>query len=77
MKEVNKRNERSKSKSEISKRVCTGRYNSMKVFHSFETLLGKKILRGRDLNPWPQGYEPCELPCCSTPRRRDELRINV
>ena len=25
-------------------------------------------LRGRDLNPGPQGYEPCELPDCSTPR---------
>src|SRR5512144_1905669 len=23
-------------------------------------------LRGRDLNPGPQGYEPCELPDCST-----------
>lgn len=23
--------------------------------------------RGRDLNPRPQGYEPCELPGCSTP----------
>src|SRR5690349_23711057 len=27
-------------------------------------------LRGRDLNPGPQGYEPCELPDCSTPRHR-------
>jgi integrase len=26
-------------------------------------------LRGRDLNPGPQGYEPCELPDCSTPRQ--------
>ncbi len=25
-------------------------------------------LRGWDLNPGPQGYEPCELPGCSTPR---------
>ena len=25
-------------------------------------------LRGRDLNPWPLGYEPSELPSCSTPR---------
>ncbi len=26
-------------------------------------------LRGRDLNPRPSGYEPDELPGCSTPRR--------
>src|SRR5579885_2241504 len=26
-------------------------------------------LRGRDLNPRPPGYEPGELPDCSTPRR--------
>jgi hypothetical protein len=25
--------------------------------------------RGRDLNPRPLGYEPSELPDCSTPRR--------
>jgi hypothetical protein len=30
---------------------------------------GKRWLRGRDLNPGPQGYEPCELPDCSTPRQ--------
>ena len=24
--------------------------------------------RGRDLNPRPSGYEPDELPDCSTPR---------
>src|SRR5918995_192404 len=30
----------------------------------------KNWLRGRDLNPGPQGYEPCELPGCSTPRSR-------
>src|SRR2546426_990836 len=27
-------------------------------------------LRGRDLNPRPSGYEPDELPGCSTPRFR-------
>src|SRR4051812_14618343 len=30
-------------------------------------------LRGRDLNPRPSGYEPDELPGCSTPRL--EVRI--
>src|SRR6187549_915681 len=31
--------------------------------------IGKKDwLRGRDLNPRPLGYEPNELPDCSTPR---------
>ena len=29
----------------------------------------KDWLRGRDLNPRPSGYEPDELPGCSTPRR--------
>ena len=33
----------------------------------------QKWLRGRDLNPGPQGYEPCELPDCSTPRQHVEL----
>ncbi len=28
-----------------------------------------KWLRGRDLNPRPLGYEPNELPDCSTPRK--------
>ena len=31
-------------------------------------LKGKFWLRGRDLNPRPLGYEPNELPDCSTPR---------
>jgi hypothetical protein len=26
-------------------------------------------LRGLDLNQRPQGYEPCELPGCSTPQK--------
>jgi hypothetical protein len=29
-------------------------------------------LRGRDLNPRPSGYEPDELPGCSTPRLKNE-----
>jgi hypothetical protein len=27
-------------------------------------------LRGRDLNPRPLGYDPNELPDCSTPRQQ-------
>jgi hypothetical protein len=30
-------------------------------------------LRGRDLNPRPLGYEPNELPDCSTPRQKERL----
>src|SRR5690349_1506504 len=30
-------------------------------------------LRGRDLNPRPLGYEPNELPDCSTPRQRKPI----
>src|SRR5512137_508430 len=40
-------------------------------------------LRGRDLNPRPSGYEPDELPDCSTPRHlefylvpRGQLLVN-
>src|ERR1041384_2034746 len=31
-------------------------------------------LRGRDLNPRPLGYEPNELPDCSTPRQINSSR---
>ena len=35
----------------------------------YKPLLTKKIwLRGLDLNQRPSGYEPDELPGCSTPR---------
>ena len=30
-------------------------------------------LRGQDLNLRPSGYEPLELPGCSTPRYKDNL----
>ena len=33
--------------------------------------LGFRWWRGRDLNPRPSGYEPDELPDCSTPRCRE------
>src|SRR5689334_24911626 len=35
----------------------------------FQIRDSKDWLRGRDLNPRPLGYEPNELPDCSTPRQ--------
>ena len=35
----------------------------------------KGWLRGRDLNPRPLGYEPNELPDCSTPRQFNPNRL--
>ena len=37
----------------------------------------KSWLRGRDLNPRPSGYEPDELPGCSTPRFENNFDINI
>jgi hypothetical protein len=34
-------------------------------------------LRGRDLNPRPSGYEPDELPGCSTPHFENNFDIDV
>ena len=45
--------------------------------NSFKTnaITGKFLwLRGGDLNPRPLGYEPNELPDCSTPRHFDYTR---
>ena len=40
-------------------------HSEIRILHSaFE-----RWLRGRDLNPRPLGYEPNELPDCSTPRQ--------
>jgi hypothetical protein len=38
--------------------------------------MAKGWLRGRDLNPRPLGYEPNELPDCSTPRQ-DHTKFEV
>ena len=35
----------------------------------FRSEIPEGWLRGRDLNPRPLGYEPNELPDCSTPRQ--------
>ena len=42
----------------------------IRVFCPFSAPRFRKWLRGRDLNPRPLGYEPNELPDCSTPRNR-------
>jgi hypothetical protein len=34
-------------------------------------------LRGRDLNPRPSGYEPDELPGCSTPHFENNFDVAV
>ena len=39
--------------------------------------LQKIWLRGRDLNPRPSGYEPDELPGCSTPHFENNFDIDV
>jgi hypothetical protein len=38
---------------------------------------GLRWWRGRDLNPRPLGYEPNELPDCSTPRQRRPRIIRI
>ena len=35
----------------------------------------KLDLRGGDLNPRPLGYEPNELPDCSTPRHEKKISV--
>jgi hypothetical protein len=40
-------------------------------------LVCKDWLRGRDLNPRPLGYEPNELPDCSTPRQVVGRRLST
>ena len=39
--------------------------------------LAKIWLRGRDLNPRPSGYEPDELPGCSTPHLEINFEVDV
>ena len=41
----------------------------MKVLRMLWTFLKTSELRGQDSNLRPRGYEPRELPGCSTPRR--------
>ncbi len=41
---------------------------TIKIILLFDYYSRFNWLRGTDLNRRPQGYEPCELPGCSTPR---------
>ena len=38
--------------------------------------VSQKWLRGWDLNPRPSGYEPDELPGCSTPRFEEVIKVS-
>src|SRR5207248_876706 len=51
--------------------LCQLSYTPDKISHSEIRIskLRRGWLRGRDLNPRPLGYEPNELPDCSTPRQ--------
>ena len=43
-------------------------YSGNNVFRDFKWNKKNKIWRGKDLNLRPPGYEPGELPDCSTPQ---------
>src|SRR6267143_2941246 len=55
----------------------TGRRNAPRDSTDCQPFVSRQLkrwLRGRDLNPRPLGYEPNELPDCSTPRQGQTKR---
>ncbi len=52
----------------------SGTENEIKNLRSLSTAEILNWLRGLDLNQRPSGYEPDELPDCSTPRSSNEER---
>src|SRR5713101_8126671 len=62
----------------------TGSFRILKNVHAINCRHRGIWLRGLDLNQRPSGYEPDELPGCSTPRRhywrdavRNQIKLNV
>ncbi len=53
--------------------LCQLSYTPDKHFEIRISKFRRGWLRGRDLNPRPLGYEPNELPDCSTPRKSNPL----
>ena len=50
------------------------RIADLEIRNPHSAIRNRKVwLRGRDLNPRPLGYEPNELPDCSTPRQGQNL----
>ena len=49
--------------------LCQLSYTPENISNSEIRISSRGWLRGRDLNPRPLGYEPNELPDCSTPRQ--------
>ena len=52
------------------------------IQRAYRVLIEENWLRGLDLNQRPSGYEPDELPGCSTPRihyvaGQDEIKLKV
>ena len=52
------------------------RFRDFHPFHKVSTIGRQLKWRGQDLNLRPRGYEPRELPDCSTPRHISTFTVN-